>query len=63
MSKVRDLISAEIDRLKGVKQSVLAQIDQTRALLDTQKQTLGVLNQDIDDYKAAFKHLGGGDLP
>ena len=61
MSKVRDLISAEIDRLKAVKQSVQLQIDQTRSLLETQKGTLDSINNDIDDFKNAFRRLGGGE--
>lgn len=61
MSKVRDLISAEIDRLKALKQSAQVQIGQTRVLLETQKATLDSINNDIDDFKGAFKSLGGGD--
>ena len=58
MSKVRDLISAEIDRLQVLKQSVQGQVDQTRGLLDTQKATLAQINTDLDDYRSAFKYLG-----
>ena len=61
MSKVRDLISAEIDRLKAVKQSVQLQIDQTRSLLETQKGTLDSINNDIDDFKNAFRQSWGGE--
>jgi len=60
MTKIRALISAEINRLQALKESVQAQIETTRTLLQTQKGTLDTINQDIDDARAAFKQLGGG---
>ena len=57
-SKVRDMISAEIERLQTLKTSTQALLSQQRMAVQTTKDLLDSINAELDECRAAFTCLG-----